>query len=320
MILSPVVLFAYNRPDLLRATLDSLAANELADQSALYIYCDGPKQNAGNDQLEKIKQVRKIASEKKWCSEVSVIESDVNKGLAKSVIGGVTEIINREGKVIVIEDDVLLSKYFLRFMNDALVKYENDDKVLSIGSWNYFCDPDKLSDNYFLRYPDSIAWGTFKRAWDLFEPNSSLLISKLKDKKLMDVYNCNIPEKYFERMLVSQDEGQIDSWAIRWTATSVLHEKVNFYPRYSLSKHIGFVVDATHESTSDDYNASLKLAEKQISITNQPVEESKVAISNWREFIETEFIQRKGIIPRTIQKSKSIILRVLNGLLSGRNR
>jgi GT2 family glycosyltransferase len=109
---APIVLFAYNRPQHLKLTLESLHKNELANESDLYIYIDGPKSNATEEQLQKIEAVKQVANEKQWCKNVFIIDSASNKGLAKSIIEGVTKIVNEFGKVIVVEDDVLLSSYF----------------------------------------------------------------------------------------------------------------------------------------------------------------------------------------------------------------
>ncbi len=303
---APVLLFAYNRSLLLEQTLKSLAENDLAADSDLYIYCDGPKENATQKSLDEILHVRSLAKRTVGFRKLHVVESDINNGLAKSVINGVTNVVNEHGKVIVVEDDVLLSPYFLRFMNDALVKYENDERVLSIGSWNYFAGNKNLQSNFFIRYPDSIAWATFSRAWKLFEHDSGLILKKLEEQKLLHEFNCGLKEKYFEKMLINQIEGKIDSWAIRWTAVSVLNKKLNFYPRISLSKHMGFGATATHESLIHDYNNNLPLADFQIQLDEMKVEESKAAISNWKQFVKREFLSKKSLIRRIINRLKSI--------------
>jgi len=306
-LLAPVVVFAYNRPDFLQATLQSLSENEWADRSELFIYCDGPKAGATQQQIDNIEHVRVVAKSKSWCKKVEVIEAPVNKGLANSVISGVTETLNQYENVIVIEDDVLLSKFFLRFMNTSLARYANEDQVLSIGSWNYFCNSEKLEDNFFLRYPDSIAWGTFKRAWSLFEKDGAYLLDQLKEKKLLGKLNCSIPEKYFEKMLVEQVDGKIDSWAIRWTALSVLMNKLNYYPRLSMSKHMGFDTSATHETGTKDYNAALELADRYIQPGDQEIKESKKAIREWKKFIVREFIHRPSAWEKTKTAAKNVL-------------
>ena len=140
MTYSPVILFIYNRPEHTRQTLEALAANTLAKESDLFIFADGPKENATVQQLEKIQQTRKLARSKKWCKNVTVIESKKNKGLAASIISGVTEIVNKYGKVIVLEDDIVTGKYFLEYMNEALDKYAEEKNVWHISG---FRDPVK---------------------------------------------------------------------------------------------------------------------------------------------------------------------------------
>src|SRR5476651_1758025 len=120
MQLAPIVLFVYNRPWHVEQTLNALAANELAAESELYIYADGPKDNADAITLENIQKTREIIRKKKWCNEVYIIERSKNLGLQASIIEGVTTVVNNYGKVIVLEDDIITSPYFLQYMNDAL--------------------------------------------------------------------------------------------------------------------------------------------------------------------------------------------------------
>lgn len=290
---APVILFAYNRPDLAKQTLQSLSENLLANETELFIFADGPKLNCTDKELKKIINVRQVIREKKWCGEVTIIESEFNKGLAKSVIDGVSEIISRFGNVIVVEDDILLSPYFLTFMNDALQTYQNDDKVLSIGSWNYFADPEKIkNETFFFRFPDSIAWATFSRSWKLFEENSEKLLSDLKISDKLNNFNAGLKFPYFSNMLQAHIEGKISSWAIRWTAIAILYDKLTLFPTVSLSKHIGFSEDATHEKNVKDYNESIILCEKKVEVVSKKAEENSIALNEWKKFYLNNFIPK----------------------------
>lgn len=290
---APVILFVYNRPDFAKQTLQSLSENLLANETELFIFSDGPKLNCTKEELKKILTVREVIREKNWCGVVNIIESEFNKGLAKSVIDGVSEIISKFGKVIVVEDDILLSPYFLTFMNDALHTYQNDDKVLSIGSWNYFANPEKIKDKtFFFRFPDSIAWATFARSWKLFEENSEKLLSDLKISGKLNNFNAGLKFPYFSNMLQAHIEGKISSWAIRWTAIAVLKDKLTLFPSISLSKHIGFSEDATHEKNVEDYNEAILLSEKKIIVVPEKVEENSVALNEWKQFYLKNFIPK----------------------------
>src|SRR5664280_538345 len=137
MDLAPVVLFVFNRPEHSKRTLQSLALNKIAEQSVLYIYSDGPRENESFEGFAKICEVRKVIREKKWCGQVHLIESDINKGLAASIISGVGELLKRFENVIVLEDDLIVSENFLAFMNLALTLYKQNKEVMHISGHSF---------------------------------------------------------------------------------------------------------------------------------------------------------------------------------------
>ena len=129
--LAPILVFCYNRPWHVEQTLEALSRNELADQSVLYIYCDGPKPDASDEMRQRIVEVRQVVRKRQWCKEVHIVEAEKNKGLANSIIDGVTEVVNRYGKVFVLEDDLVSSPYMLKFVNQALDYYQDYAGVFS---------------------------------------------------------------------------------------------------------------------------------------------------------------------------------------------
>jgi len=159
MKLAPVALFVYNRTDHVQRTLKSLMVNELADRSDLYIFSDGPRENASEKQIQKIKEVRNLIREKKWCGKVEIIERKENLGLAVSIISGVTEVVNTYGKIIVLEDDLILSPGFLNYMNDGLSLYESDNRVFHIAG-HIFETNHELPDTFFYNETSCWGWGT----------------------------------------------------------------------------------------------------------------------------------------------------------------
>lgn len=312
---APIILFCYNRPELLRVTLESLRDNTLAAESILHVYCDGPRPSAGREETESIGAVRALVRSENWCGTVVVHERGSNLGLSASVIGGVSEVLADSDRVIVIEDDVLLSPFFLWFMNEALEKHRHEERVISVGAWNYFHKSARAGGDYFyFRYPDSIAWATFARSWRLFESDGRTLLGKLRSRALMQRLNGDGHAAYFEKMLVDQVEGRVDSWAIRWTGTAVLHGKLSVFPSVALAKHLGFGGSATHEKSSEDYNRHLRLSEKPLSLAgNLPLVESPEALADWKKFVQEHFMERPGarlnrlrlIAYRTIRKMKA---------------
>ena len=167
--LAPIVLFVYNRPEHTRKTLESLEKNDLAKESELFIFADGPKENTTEKQLEKITKTRKIIREKNWCGKISIIEREINLGLDSSVTKGITSVIEKFGKVIVLEDDFILSKNFLKYMNSALDKFENNNSVMQISGYMFPVEIPEKFDTFFLPFTNSWGWATWKRAWDFFD-------------------------------------------------------------------------------------------------------------------------------------------------------
>ena len=236
---APIILFSYNRPQYLRVTLEALSKNYEAQFSTLYIYCDGPKPNASDEDLRKINEVRTIAKSRKWCLENIIIEREKNMGLSKSVIAGITELLDKQDKVIVLEDDLETSPYFLNYMNTALEVYKNEENVISIVGFNYPLAFENLEkETYFIKNADCFGWATWKRGWAFFEADASVLIEKIESNNATKEFNFN--NNYpFMKMLKSVTLGKVDSWAIRWYASSFVNRKLTLFPKRSLVRNIG---------------------------------------------------------------------------------
>jgi putative methyltransferase (TIGR04325 family) len=272
MTLAPIILFVYNRPKHTAQTLKALSENELASQSTLYIYADGPKAGASATTLADINSTRDIIKSTQWCKEVFIIARDENYSLQRSVIEGVTEVVNKHEKVIVLEDDIVTSPHFLQYMNDALTIYEDEQKVLSIGALNFFATDSTVPDTFFIPIPDCWGWATWKNRWQLFEPNAQLLLNRLREKGLIEKFNLNGAYN-FESMLIDQIKGDVSSWAIRWQAIAYLEDKLTLYPRYSVTKNIGFGPGGTHGG-EDKYSKKIKFTNKRIVVEKMGVAEN----------------------------------------------
>lgn len=251
MKLSPIVIFAYNRPHYLKETLDALSKNQEAKDSIIYIYCDGAKPNASEKELLEINKVRGLAKQKNWGRETIVEEADSNQGLSKAIICGVNEVLAKHDTIIVLEDDLVTSPFFLAFMNEALIKYSGKEEVASVVGYNYplqFVDDGK--ETYFLNNSDCLGWATWKRGWALFEENAEVLVEKIESQRLM--YKFNFENQYpYLKMLRSVASGKVNSWAIRWYASTFINNKLTLFPKKSLVRHIGNVGSNTKADNSD---------------------------------------------------------------------
>jgi hypothetical protein len=249
---APILLFVYNRPLHTRAVLEALRNNTLAGDSVLYIYADGPKENATDQDRKNIDEVRALLQEEQWCKEVYIRRSEKNKGLAPSVIEGVTDILKEYDRVIVLEDDLVSSVDFLRFMNAALDTYEKDDTVACISGYIYPLQ-EPVPETFFIRGADCWGWAAWRRSWAVFEPNGSLLLQQLKEKDLLSDFNFFGSYPY-SRMLEDQIRGRNSSWAIRWYASAYLRNKLVLYPGHSYIRNIGLDGSGTHSGKKSNWN------------------------------------------------------------------
>jgi hypothetical protein len=284
--LAPIVLFVYNRPWHAEQTLNALNKNDLAEQSILYIYADGAKPNATDDQLEKIKQVRDVIRSKQWCKEINIIESDKNKGLANSIIDGVTNVVNKHGKIIVLEDDIITSPYFLKYMNDGLDIYDNEEKVISIHAYQYPISSNGLPITFFMRGADCQGWATWDSRWSLFEKDADKLLKYIIENNLQYEFDINGSYPYTQ-MLKSQIEKKVDSWAIRWYASAFIINKYTLYPNVSIIFNIGFDNSGIHSGGKDNFNNKAWNDKRPVIIEKTSnIESNKEALKRWGKYFK----------------------------------
>lgn len=243
--LAPIILFIYNRPSHTQQTLEYLAANTLASQSDLYIFADGPKENASTETLDKIKLTREIAHSKQWCKNVTVIESEKNKGLAVSIISGVTDIVNRYGKVIVLEDDIVTGEHFLEYMNDALDIYKDEKKVYHITGWRNPIKKYKEHFSFFYPTMDCWGWATWADRWQCFKKDA-LYYKSLFTPKMIWEFNIEGSNDGMWRQIEDNISGKLNTWAIFWYASIFLKKGLCLSPSQSLVKNIGLDNSGEH--------------------------------------------------------------------------
>ncbi|MDQ2719732.1 MAG: glycosyltransferase [Bacteroidota bacterium] len=281
MNLAPIVLFVYNRPWHTQQALESLIKNDLAADSVLYIFADGPNENILD---EKINETRKFIKSRQWCKEVIIIEKEKNYGLAESVISGVTKVLNEYGKIIVLEDDIIVSPYFLQYMNDGLNVYENEPKVISIHGYNYPVDSTGLPDTFFMKGADCWGWATWRDRWELLEKDAEKLWREIVSRNLQGEFDIQSSHPY-TKMLKDQADNKIDSWAIRWYASAFLNNKYTLYPKESIVFNIGFDSSGTHKASTDHFNNKNWNNKKPVKIEPQKIATNPVALKRWKDYL-----------------------------------
>jgi hypothetical protein len=290
---TPIVVFAYRRPRHLKRVLDALARNPVATQSPLFIYCDGAKRAA---HLDDVAATRLVARSAAGFASIEIIERKSNLGLSNSIVAGVNEVCERFGRVIVLEDDVLPTPFFLQYCNEALDKYSDDERILSIGCHTFTSDK-ALPETFFLNVPDCWGWGVWDRSWRQFNPNGGALLSDITDRGLADQFDFDGVYPYTQ-MLREQVRGGNQSWAVRWYAQAFLNKKLVLYPGRAVTQNIGFDGTGTHGGTSKGYQR-VRTAEHPISVEEIEIAESKVGRESWKHVLrEMSAGGRQGLSTR----------------------
>ncbi|WP_294629922.1 glycosyltransferase [uncultured Bacteroides sp.] len=249
---APILLFVYNRPEHARQCIESLRRNALAAQSPLFIYSDAARQP---ESREGVAQTRRFIRNVDGFLSVTIIEREQNWGLARSIIDGVTTQVNRFGRVIVMEDDLIAAPHFLQFMNDALETYKDEPRVGHIQGCDFTQDP-ALPDTFLIKWTGSWGWATWDRAWKLFNPDGKELLRQLEERRLTRRFDFDGTYGY-TRMLRRQIEGKNNSWAIRWNASLFLADVLSLNAGRSLIQNNGFDGSGTNCGGGGLYHSML---------------------------------------------------------------
>ncbi len=282
--LAPIALFVYNRPHHTRKTLQALENNLLAEDSDIYIFSDAAK-NA-ND-IEMVNQVRSIIREPWKFKHIYIIERAQNKGLANSIIEGVTQVIQQHGRIIVLEDDLETSTYALQYFNDALTHFEQEEKVMEISGYMYPVEkPKSLQQSFFFRVANSWGWATWARAWKHFNPDIEALTKDLTKK---DIKRFSIDHtENFWKQVNQYKAGKINSWAIRWYLSIFNQDGLVLYPRRSFIQNTGTDGSGTHSDVDQVYK--VELATKPVLRFPKHIQEDPMAYQAIKHFYKN----RKG--------------------------
>lgn len=276
--LAPIVLFVYNRPVHTRLTVEALLENDLSTESDLTVYSDAPKSEA---HAETVKEVRKYIRQIDGFKSTTIIERDTNFGLSRSIIDGVTSVVNENGRVIVLEDDLVVTPYFLDFMNSALEVYANDDKVMHLSGYMFPVGNVVLPETFFLRMSSCWGWATWARSWEYFEPDSEELLNIIHQRKLEYEFDVQGTMGYMN-MLQDQASGVVNSWAVRWYASVFLNSGLCLHPGQSLLTNVGHDGTGIHCGTNVAYD--VEVSSQEPVVNRQEINESSAALEAVKQF------------------------------------
>lgn len=243
--LAPVILFIYNRPHHTRRTLEALNRNISADKTTLYVFADGPKENASSADLTKIDQARAVVGERQWCKEIILEKREKNMNLEDNIIDGITSVINKHGKAIMLDDDLITSPYFLQYCNQGLAIYKDSKQVFSINAQMFDIDFETEAETFLCPIAtNSTGWATWADRWSLFETNPAYVDEIATDPYLKSRFDVGAQNK---TMMLKY----MNTWDIRWYYTVFIRNGLGVFPTKSLIENIGFDGSGTHQGGED---------------------------------------------------------------------
>lgn len=300
---APIIIFAFNRLTVLKNTINSLKSNKESINSDLFIFVDGPRSNRPEDK-GKVIAVQEYVKNVDGFKSIRYYFSNMNKGLARSIIEGTTKVINEYGKVIVIEDDLYLSCSFLKFMNQMLDLYEEDKRIMQVSG--YSCKLKKINnypfDAYISERAHSWTWGTWKDRWltidwDVKDFNS------LKTNRKQQRDFCKRGSDLYG-MLKKYMEGKNNSWYIRFNYSMFKQHRYAVCPIRSLVRNDGFIAESTHCNVYNRYKIDFEELHDGIFVVPRRLEPD--------EKIMSEAVKYWSIRYRIYGKFRTAIMRIFN--------
>jgi len=276
-----IALFVYNRLEHTKNTINALKRNDVSNVT-LYVFSDGFK---NSDDEKSVNQLRLYLKNIEGFSKVIVTESNENKGLAKSIISGVTSVLKKHETVIVLEDDLVVSPYFVDYMRNGLLKYKDDRQVMSIAGYSYPIFSETLedkSDTYFLKLTTSWGWGTWKDSWDFFEKDVDKIVQNFSKDEIKE-FNINNSENYWKQVLLNKSK-VIDTWAIFWYAAVYKNNGLTLFPKVSMVDNTGHDGSGTNCGATNRYD--VRLNDSAIKFYEENIKENKYARNQLEQYFK----------------------------------
>jgi hypothetical protein len=248
---APLALVVYNRPAHTRKTIEALKVNPEFAATPVYVFCDGSKSVAAEAQVA---EARRTARE--LLPDATFVESEQNKGLARSIVAATSQLTQSHGRAIVLEDDLLVAPDFLAYMNAALNRYENDTAVMQVSAYLPATRQDWGNRAITLPFTTSWGWGTWRRAWADFEFRDEELRTIVADAGLSRAFDLDGRCRY-SNMIEDQLKGRLDSWAVYWYAHVFLRRGLVIFPPASRVANAGFDGSGTHRSRRAQRSAKI---------------------------------------------------------------
>lgn len=227
----------------------------MAPLTDLFIFSDGPKTPGAEFDVQ---NVRKLIKSIDGFKSVTIFESEINNGLAASIINGVSNLLTNNDFVIVVEDDIVTSPYFLNYMNRAKVEYLSNEKVMHVSGYMYPIKTEGLPDTFFLCQATCWGWGTWRRAWNNFEKKPTEALNYIRENNLKKSFNLENSYDFLDQ-IEKNISGEINTWAIFWYLCLFKNSGLGLHPKVSYCQNIGNDGSGQHSGRTKNFNVEINL-------------------------------------------------------------
>ena len=282
-IYAPIIIFSYNRPNSLKYLIKSIKKNSEAKNSSIYFFQDNFK---NMQDVEYVNKCKKLIKNTKGFKKVRLILRKSHYGFYKNFINGLKFFFMKHNQGIILEDDLVVSKYFLKFMNQSLIRYKNDKRVWSISGWNYDIPLKSKYDAYFMRNFISWGWATWANRFNKYKKKPDKII-KNWDRDKIKKFNLDNNYDYFSQILRNQNN-LLNSFGVFWYATIFENKGLCLAPLKSMVVNTGWNSKATHTKIKNKTFTTKKLSQKKKFKFPINVEEDKQFFEKVKNYISGE--------------------------------
>ncbi len=283
---APIIIFAYNRASHLRRLINSLLLNPESADSDLYIFADGARHTPD----PKVEEVRQLIRQISGFRTINIRIREQNIGLARNIIEGVSEVMEHADAAIILEDDLIATPHFLKYMRRALSHYEHTNAWSIAG----YTPPVSLPSQYpYTTYPImrncSWGWATWRNRWQMVDWQVSDFkdfVADPKQRKAFDESGSDL-----SAMLLKQQTGEIGSWSIRFCYSGFKHQMPTIYPVQSFIINGGADGSGSNVSATTKYNTSIFEEIGEIKFCND-LEINPLILKSFRKTYNCSLIRR----------------------------
>lgn len=306
--LAPVMITTYSRITHLQRTIEALLKNDLAEETTVFVYVDGPR--PGDE--EKIEAVKRYLATVSGFAAFHVIARQQNMGAHENAKSANYEVLDQFGKIIRMEDDIVTAPGYLRFMNLALDKYGVDNKVFSISA---YCPPiniptDYQYDVFFIRRFHGWGCGIWRDRLDSFyQPITAEEFERFAANKDLSQAFTQSGGKDMLAMLKAVAYGKLNAGDVVGMYIQFIKDQYTLYPTRSLVQNIGMDGSGVHCDVTDYFDVPLS-SKASFHFPDHLIVDQRIVDSNREYWNYRNKKIHPGIFRRVINKLKRVSARL----------